>query len=70
MALVHNAFVKVFAQSFQGENHIVDLNTINKLSIVSKFHLNTIEFSVKFFQVGESLKMNHRDIFPYVVIKI
>ncbi len=35
MSFIHDAFIQVFAKTFECEDHIIDLDTINKLSIVS-----------------------------------
>ena len=49
MALIHNAFIKVLAEAFECEYHVVDFHTVYQLSIVSQFHLYTVELSIELF---------------------
>jgi hypothetical protein len=47
MMLIHHILIQVLAQLLQGEDHIVDLHTVDQLSIVSQFGLHSIELGIK-----------------------
>ena len=57
MIVVHDVLIKVLAELLESENHVVDLHTVNQLSIVPKFSLNSVEFGIKLFQIRKLKKI-------------
>jgi hypothetical protein len=49
VVLIHHMLIQVSAQLLQGENHIVNLHTVNQLSIIPQLSLNSVEFCVELF---------------------
>lgn len=47
MVFIHYILIQVLAQLLQGEDHVVDLHTVDQLGIVSQFSLYSIEFGIK-----------------------
>jgi len=49
-------------------NHVVHFDAVDKLGIVTHFSLNSVEFGVKFLQIGKSSQMNPLHITSYVFV--
>ena len=56
MIVVHDVLIKVLAELLESENHVVDLHTVNQLSIIPKFSLNSVEFCIKLLQIRKLKK--------------
>ena len=54
--VVHDVLIKVLAELLESENHVVDLHTVNQLSIIPKFSLNSVEFCIKLLQIRKLKK--------------
>jgi hypothetical protein len=46
MLVVHDVLVKVTAEVAESLNHVINLHTVDQLSVVSQFRLDSVELSV------------------------
>lgn len=68
MIILDLNILHLIAHLFQCDYHIVDFDTIYKICAVSQAGLDTIEFLIKFFEVGEATEVDALEVLSHVLI--
>ena len=68
MVLLHDILIQVTNETLQSVDHIVDLDAVDKLGIVTEFCLHAIEFGVELLEIGESTQVHALDVISDVLV--